>query len=252
MSKIEEALSELKILGIKQSIEYRLAEARSSDIDIEDFLYLILEDEKIYRTNRRSERLRKKAKFNNSVSLDEFEATVERGINKMMLKKLRSLDFLEKNENLIFTGGTGTGKSYLAQSVGQLCCLYGYETLFLPVNRMFKEIQAAEASGEYIKYINRLSRAKVLIFDDFGLRNYTHTEATILYDICEQKYQKSTIVITSQVKPQGWKSLFEDDVVAEAILDRLESCAHHINLKGPSYRKKHEPKKDIGKQEKLL
>lgn len=245
MSELEAALSELKILGMQKSLSYRLEEAMSGNLAYEDFLNLLVEDEQIYRKNRKSERLRKKAKFNNFYSLDEFSSETERGVNKSMLKRLKSLDFLEKKENLIFTGGTGAGKSYLAQAVGELCCLHGVETLFLPVNRMFKEIEMAEAAGEYIRYLNKLARAKVIIFDDFGLRNYSHEEATIFYDICEEKYQKSSIIITSQVKPQGWRTLFEDDVVAEAILDRLSACAHHVEVKGASYRQKHAPKKSL-------
>lgn len=245
MNELEVALGELKIKGMQQSLPYRLEEAMDGNLAYEDFFKLLLEDEKIYRKNKRSELLRRKAKFNNFFALDEFDVDPSRGVNKSMIKRFKSLDFLDKKENIILTGGTGAGKSYLAQAIGQQCCLHGIETLFLPVNRMFKEIEMAEAAGTYIKYINRLAKAKVLIFDDFGLRNYSHEEATILYDICEEKYQKSSIILTSQVTPQGWKTLFEDDVVAEAILDRMTSCAHHISVKGPSFRKKHAPKKSL-------
>lgn len=251
MNQLTELMTELKLTGMKETLEYRLEEASHDGLDYPNFLSLILEDEKIYRKNRKSERLRKRARFNNFVSLDEFELTPERKMTKAMIKKLGSLSYIDRSENLIFTGGTGAGKSYLAQSVGQLSCLYGIETLFFPVNSMFKEIQAAEVAGDYVKYMNKFRRCKVIIFDDFGLRNYTHEEATILYDICEQKYQKGTIIVTSQVKPLGWKSLFEDDVVAEAIVDRLTSCAHHIHISGPSYREKHRPKDNIANSKKV-
>jgi DNA replication protein DnaC len=113
------------------------------------------------------------------------------------------------------------------------------------VNRLFKEIEVAEASGTYLNYLAKLNRAKILILDDFGLRNYSHEEANIIYDILEERYQKGSTIITSQVKPQGWKILFEDEVIGEAIIDRLTACAHIIDVTGDSFRNNHSPKKDV-------
>lgn len=247
MSNNLELLAELRLSGIKNSLDYRLEESIKDNLSYQDFLSLILDDEMIYRKNRKSERLTRKAKFNNFLALDEFEASTKRGVPISLIKKFQSLDFLYRHENLIFSGGTGAGKSYLAQAIGHLCCHDGYDTIFLPINKMFKEIEAAEASGEYLKYIAKLKKARLLIFDDFGLRNYSHQEATILYDILEEKYQKGSIIITTQVHPEGWKTLFEDEVIAEAIVDRARSCAHEIKVKGDSYRKNHEPKKMVAK-----
>ncbi len=245
MSNYLDLMGPLKLSGMRESVEYRLEEAIQGDLAYQDFLSLILEDEKLYRENRKAERLRRRAKFNDVVSLENFDSTPERGVTKSMIKKLASMYFLEKFENIILTGGTGAGKSYLAQSIGQKACANGVEAAYYPASKFFREIEDAEIAGTYLKFLARIRKCKILILDDFGLRNYSHKEASVLYDVLEDRYQKGSVIITSQVKPTGWKSLFEDEVIAEAIVDRLESCAHLINVKGPSYRKNHQPKDKI-------
>ena len=238
-------MTPLKLSGMKESVEYRIEEAIQSDLTYQDFLCLVLEDEKLYRENRKAERLRKKARFNDYVSLENFDILPTRGVSKSMIKRLASLHFLEKNENILFSGGTGAGKSYLAQAIGQRACLNGIESLYYPVNKFFKEVEESEVAGNYLKFLQKIKRCGILIFDDFGLRNYSHKEASILYDVLEDRYQKGSTIITSQIKSAGWKTLFEDEVIAEAIVDRLTSCAHKISVKGPSYRINHNPKEKI-------
>jgi DNA replication protein DnaC len=245
MSSYLDLMSNLKLTGMRESVNYRLEEAIQGNLDFQEFLCLLLEDEKLYRKNRRSELLRRKAKFNDSVFLEDFDSSPERGVTKQMVKKLASLNFLERNENVIFVGGTGGGKSYLAQALGQKTCLNGFESFYFPVNKFFKEVEEAEVAGIYLKFLSRLKKAKLLVFDDFGLRNYSHHEASVFYDVLEDRYQKGSVVITSQVKPLGWKKLFEDEVIAEAIVDRLTSCSHVIEVKGSSFRKNHGPKEKI-------
>ena len=241
----DELLNNLKFFGIKESLNYRLTEAIQSNVSHQDFLSFILEDEFVYRRNKRSEMLRKRAKFKDRVCLEDFNPSVNRGINKSMIQQLQTLYFVNNNENLIFVGGTGAGKSYLAQAIGHTACLAGIETFFISANRLFKEFEAEEAAGNYLNYIKRLRKMKLLIIDDLGLRNYSHKEANTLYEILEDRYQKGPVIITSQTKPQGWKSLFEDEVIAEAILDRLTSCAHIVEVKGESYRSNHKVKNKL-------
>ena len=245
MSEVEELLNELKFHGIKESLEYRMTEAMESNLTYQDFLTLILDDEKRYRKNKRSEMLRRRARFKDKVYLEEFSPSVKRGITKSMVQQLKTLNFISNNENLIFVGGTGAGKTFLAQALGHAACASGIESYFISANRLFREVEVAEASGLYLNYLKKIRKTTVLIIDDLGLRNYSHKEATVLLDILEDRYQKAPIIITSQIKPQGWKTLFEDEVIAEAILDRITSCAHIVEVKGESYRSNHKVKKKL-------
>lgn len=237
MNETMELLNELKFFGIKNSLDYRMNEAIQSNLSHQEFLIFLLEDEQLYRKNNRAEMLKKRAKFKDRAYLEDFNITKERGITKSMIQQYKSLYFIEHFENLLFIGGTGAGKSFLAQAIGHAVCTSGIETFFISANRLFKEIEIAEAQGTYLNYMNRLAnRVKLLIIDDLGLRNYTHKEANVLYEILDDRYRKGSVIITSQVKVQGWKNLFEDQVIAEAILDRLTACAHIIDVKGGSYR----------------
>lgn len=243
MTDAMELLNDLKFFGIKNSLDYRLNEAIKDNLTHQELLTFLLEDERLYRQNKRSEMLRKRAKFKDRVYLEEFEVSTNRGISKSLVKQFKTLQFVENSENLLFIGGTGAGKSFLAQAIGHEACACGIETFFISANRLFKEIEMAEAQGTYLTYMNRLSqRVRLLIIDDLGLRNYTHKEANIFYEILEDRYRKGSVIITSQVKALGWKTLFEDEVIAEAIFDRLTACAHMVDVKGESYRGKERKK----------
>lgn len=245
MNVLMEQINKLRLSGIKESIDYRLQEAIKDNMSYQDMMTLLFDDEIIYRENLRCGMLRKRAKFKDKVLLDQFEVNGDRGISKSMIKKMQTLKFMEAFENIIFVGGTGAGKSFLAQAIGHSACLSGKETLFAPVNLLLTEIDCAEKSGSLLKFLQKIAKVELLILDDFALRAYSHHEATLLYQILEDRYQKGSTIVTSQVKAEGWMTLFEDAVIAEAILDRLVKCAHTIQLKNGNYRENHRPKEKI-------
>jgi DNA replication protein DnaC len=229
---------QLRLYGIQSGFEARNQEALSKSLQPLEFLHLLLEDEVLQRKNRLAKSLLKKAKFRSQVDLEDWDSSFDRGLNKQKLRELSSLSFFQAKENLLILGRTGEGKTHLAVALGRRLCHENSSVAFLPVNLLFEEILAARTAGKYLGYLRKISQTHVLILDDFGLRNYTHEEATTLVDILEERVKKGPVIVTSQVEPKGWIKLFEDPVIAEAVVDRLKNPSQKITLSGGSYREK--------------
>lgn len=236
--QIKQLSHELRLFGVYQNFEARSAHAAASQLDPLEFLVLLLEDEKLFRKDRLAKSLETRAKFRHQAAIEDWDQSFDRGLTKLQVKELASLSFLAHNENVIACGRTGEGKTHLAISLGRRLCREGLSVAFLSMNLLFEEVQAARAAGKLIGFLTRLNQTRVLIFDDFGLRNYTHDEATILVELLEARAKKGPIIVTSQVDPKGWLKLFEDPVIAEAIVDRMLNPSRRINLKGGSYRER--------------
>jgi DNA replication protein DnaC len=236
--QIKRLASELRLKGMLATLESRNLETASIDSSPAEFLKLLLEEEKLYRRNNTSKRLLKRAKLRFQSDLEDWDTLFPRGLTKGKLSELSSLSFYLRNENLIITGKTGSGKTHLATSVGKRLCTEGVSTSFFSTNLLFEEVGAEKASGKYLNFLNKMGKQGVLILDDFGLRNYNHEEAMILLDLLESRTKKGITIMTSQVHPNGWLSLFEDPVSGEAIVDRLTKPSKSIHLEGNSYRDK--------------
>jgi len=229
---------QLRLFGIHGHMERRAAEALASQMHPLEFLRLLLEDEALFRKDRVAKTLATRAGFRSQAAIEDWDATYDRGIVKAKLKELATLAFFAGKENLLLFGKTGEGKTHLAVALGRRLCAEGISTTFVPVNLLFEEIAAAKAAGKYLQLLQQLNKAKVLVLDDFGLRSYTHDEATALVDLLEERYQRGVVIVTSQVDNRGWTKLFEDPVVAEAIVDRLVHPSQRVVLKGGSYRER--------------
>ena len=239
LDQVRNLSHQLRLFGIHEACDRRASEALSQQLHPLKFLRLLLEDESLSRKDRTAKALITKGRFRFRADLEDLDLAFHKDLTKAKIKELSELSFFHNLENLLILGKTGAGKTYLAIALGKRLCQEGHFTMFLPVNFLFEEIQAARAAGRYLNYVRSLIKAKALILDDLGLRNYTHEEATSLMDILEERYQKAPVILTSQVEPQGWLKLFEDPVIAEAIVDRLIHPCQKITLKGErSYREK--------------
>lgn len=237
-SQLKNICHELKLATLADAAQRRAQQAITQNLGHLEFLLLLLEDEKLERKNKTATNLIKKAKFRSNSSLDDWDQSFDRGLNKQKLKDLSLLSFFHSKLNLIILGRTGEGKTHLAISLGRKLCLENIPTAFVPVNFLFEDLLAARAAGKYLSAIKTLNQKKVLILDDFGLRNYSHEEANMLIDLLEDRTQKGTLIVTSQVDPIGWNKLFDDPVISEAVVDRLVSPSQKLELKGGSYREK--------------
>ena len=236
--QVQRLSHELRLFGIHTNFEARAASATSQGQHPLEFLQLLLEDERLYRRDRFGKSLTSRAKFRYLCDLEDWDTSYDRGINKAQLKELAAIAFFRTNTNLHILGKTGEGKTQLAIAIGKRLCQEGFSVAFLPLSLLFEEVQAQRSSGKLLGFLTRLSQTKVLILDDWGLRNYTHEEATILVEILEARSKRGPVIVTSQVNPKAWIKLFEDPAIAEAITDRLLNPSNKINLKGGSYREK--------------
>lgn len=237
----------LRLLGIHNSFEKRAQQAGSESLNHLEFLRLVLEDELNQRKNAAAKRLLTKAKFRSAADLEDWDQTFDRGFTKVKLRDLAAISFYQSQENLLLLGKTGAGKTHLAIAIGRRLCSENISTLFFSVNFLFEEVMAAKASGKYLQFVKKLSQSQVIILDDFGLRNYTHDEASVLVDILEDRHRKGSVVVTSQVDPNGWLKLFEDPVIAEAIVSRLEHPSQKLVING-NYREKLQNQLPSGKK----
>jgi DNA replication protein DnaC len=236
---------ELRLFGVHEGIERNAEVAMANSLHPLEYLRMVLEDEKTFRRERTAKSLKTRAKFRSEAELEDWDHAVDRGLTKPMFKECASLQFYQNKESLLIIGSTGTGKTHLAIALGKKFCSEGVSVQFYSVNLLFEEALAEKLAGRYLQFVKRLKQVSVLILDDFGLRNYTHDEATILLDVLEERYMKGVNIFTSQVDVTGWKKLFEDPVIADAVVDRATKPAKKVSLKGASYRDKLRPKKAL-------
>lgn len=186
-----------------------------------------------------------KMKFLVRISKLRYEATLEqiicsdkRNISKEQISRLADCSFIKKSENILITGATGAGKSYLACALGHQACCMGYKVTYLNMNRFSERISLSKLDGTFTKLLNYLQKTDLIILDDFGLVPFDQNLRLALLQILEDRYAKNSVIIASQLPIKNWYDYLNDPTIADAILDRLTAKHHRIELKGESLRKK--------------
>lgn len=203
----------------------------------DEYLALLTDCEWEDRQNRKIMRLKKKAGFKLQAEMSEITFSEARNLDKNMWDRLSSLQFIKQNENVIITGASGVGKSFLSQAIGQQACLQGYSTLYHVTARLFNKMKLAKVDGTYIKELKKITSTQLLLLDDFGLQSMDNTAREVLMDIIDERHGKNSCIISSQIPVSAWYDIIGESTIADAILDRLVNSSHRINLKGESLRK---------------
>ena len=210
---------------------------RIENITADEYLALLIDHQWEDRQNRKIERLLKQAGFKQEANLADVNYTQQRNLDKNMFIRLGTLDFITRKENIILTGASGVGKSYLAQALGHQGCMMEYKTIYTNTARLFKKLKLSKVDGTYLKELGKLIKADVLILDDFGLQGFDNHARETLMDIIDDRYNKASTIIASQIPVSAWYDIIGEGTIADAILDRIVNSSHRIDLKGESLRK---------------
>ena len=207
------------------------------DYTLDQYIALLVDQEWEYRHNKRIKNLIASAGFRYPASIQDVDYSANRSLDKTNFERLALLDFIKRGENVIITGATGTGKSYLAQVLGHNACLMQYKTMYCNFSRLMDQIQLAKPEGTYLKLMNKIEKTKLLILDDFGLTTFDDQARNALMDIVEMKYDKFSLIIAAQIPVKCWHETIGEGTIADAILDRLVHSSHRLELTGESLRR---------------
>lgn len=233
-----EQLKSLRLNGMVKRYQAAVDLPSHKQEDAHSLVALLCQAEVEYRNHYRTERLLKNSRLRYNATLEEVICTPERGLTKEMTLRLADGMFIEKGENVLISGLTGTGKSFFSCALGRSACLLGYKTLYFSMNKLLEALTQTKLDGSYLKWIKNIANQQVLILDDFGIKPLSHDARLALLDILEDRYGKGATIITSQLPVDKWYEFINEPTTAEAILDRLTASAHRVELLGKSLRRK--------------
>lgn len=231
-------LGSLRLTGMVRALREQWQTPDINQLTFEERLGLLVDREAVLREERRMQTRLKKARLRQNASLEDIDFRHPRGLDRSMISKLADCQWIANHQNLIITGPTGVGKSYLACAFAQKACREGYNTIYARMSRLFEDLSLAKGDGRYIKLLTGFAKADLLVLDDYGLAKLSQEHRHDLLEILEDRHGIRSTMVTSQLPIDNWHEQIGDPTLADAILDRLVHNAHKIQLKGGSMRKK--------------
>jgi DNA replication protein DnaC len=238
--QLEDVLRSLRLSGMVDTLEARLAQARAGELGHLEFLHALCTDELARRDAAALDRRIRNARFETLATIEEFDFGYNAKTPTALIRDLATLRFIDAGESVILHGPVGVGKTHIAQALGHAACRRGYTCAFTKTSRLLADLSGGHADHSWHQRLRRWARPDVLILDDFAMRAFTPAQADDLYELVSERDRRS-IVITANRAAADWYPLFPNPVVAESILDRLINGAHHIGMPGRSYRPNRRP-----------
>ena len=215
-----------------------LEDGRKVNLTADELISFLVDAEWDDRNNRRVARRIKMARFRYKANIEQIDFTVDRSLDKNLMNRFAECNFIDKHENILITGSTGIGKSYIASALGNHACMLGYKVFYAGTSKLFAMLKMAKADGSYIKEIAKIEKADLLILDDFGMQPLdTHNRAALM-EIIEDRHGKRSTIIAGQLPVGQWHDVIGEKTVADAILDRIVHNAYRIEMVGESLRKR--------------
>lgn len=231
-------MRQMKFYGMYSAFMTAIETGKTDHYTLDQFVSMLIDSEWDDRNNRKIERAIKNARFHYKASMENIIYDEGRNIDQTKLMRLAECSFIGKNENVLITGSTGAGKSYLATSLGYQACISGYRVMYHNTTKLFSKLKMAKADGSYLKELAKIERQHLIILDDFGLQPLDSQNRIALLEIMEDRHSKGSMIVTSQIPIKGWYEIIGEKTIADAILDRLIHQAHRIELTGESMRRK--------------
>lgn len=230
-------MKNLKLYGMHRAFTSTL-ELGSASYTNDELIAFLVDSEFDDKENRKVERLINTAKFRYKAYMEEITASVTRNLDKNTIARLSSCDFIKQKQNILVTGSTGVGKSFIASAIGYKACMNGYKVMYFSAGKLFAKLKMAKADGSYHKEIDRIEKQDLIILDDFGLQSLDSHKRDFFMEIIEDRHGKRSTIIASQLPVSTWHEVIGEQTIADAILDRMVHNSIRIDLKGESLRKK--------------
>lgn len=233
-----EKMGRMRLLGMQHAFKACINNTNEPAFTNDKLIHHLVLSEWDDRRYRLQQRNIKSASFRYSTAVEQLDYNVERGLDKNIINRLSSCDFITKGEDLFITGSTGTGKSFLASALGHQACLQGFKVLYANTAKLMSQLKIAKAVGTHLKDLARIEKQDVLILDDFGVQPLDSGSRAFLLDIIEDRHGKKSVIITSQIPVKKWHEIIGEKTIADAILDRIVHQSIRVELYGESLRKK--------------
>ncbi len=230
-------MKEMNLLGMFEAFKTQQMLHGNTTMTSDQIIALLIDAEYDHKRNKRLELRLTTAKLRYPAAVELIDFTADRKLDQNLFLRLAEGNFIKQSENVILTGMTGTGKSYLACALGHQACCLGYKVFYSNFAKLLTKLKMAKADNSYLKEINKISSYDLLILDDFGLQTMDHHSNMALLEILEDRYGNRSTVIASQIPADNWYELFENPTIADACLDRIIHNAYKLNLEGESMRK---------------
>ena len=234
-------LRALRLSGILDTLDVRTQQAIAEQWGYGDFLERLLEDEVERRAQKQLSLRLRRATLNSTKTLETFDFTFNPGLHRQLVYDLATGQFIREKRNVLLCGPTGVGKSHLAQALAHEACRRGFDVVLTDAHKMLRQLHAGRADGSYDRRLTGYTRADLLVIDDFGLKPMPAPASQDMYDVINERYERGSILLTSNRAPAEWATWFADPLLASAGLDRLSHRAHALLITGSSYRAKDRP-----------
>lgn len=232
-----EKLQRLKFKGMGKAFEEQLQMPQVKELSFEERFSFLVDRELTERENRKLTNRLRKAQLKENACIEDIDFKSSRGIEKSGILSLSDCEWIRRKQNIIISGSTGVGKTYLACALAQKACREGLSASYYRISRLFEELAISKGDGRYIKILEKIAKSDVLVLDDFGISVLDKNEREALLEIVEDRYKIRSTIIASQTPIEKWHEVIQDPTIADAILDRLVHNSHKIKMKGNSMRK---------------